>query len=321
MASDAQKQKAIEPQVVEEVRRHRRSIDQLLPRGFGVDRFVAMTFDAFRQTPALLECPVQSVLGGALAAAKMGLSPNTPLQQCWLVANWNGSTRRKEAELWLGFRGAITLATRARSVTRVWAEVVYECDEFEYEKGSEPRLMHRPKAFHRDQGGLRPMILETDGQTSVDPRGQLVAAYACARSPDGFVIHHVMPAIDVIRIRDSCLASKRNPKTSPWFVHEAAMWRKSPVKPLAKFIEVPESSAEGFRLDGLAEAGTAQQLDKQWGDLSTSSAHVQVPGDVDPPALSEPKTKGPKDPDDVAGAMDTIGDILDGDDGRSGEAG
>lgn len=54
-----------------------------------------------------------------------------------------------ECQFQIGYKGLIDLAYRSGQVQMIQANVVYENDEFEYELGLTPRLVHRPRATER----------------------------------------------------------------------------------------------------------------------------------------------------------------------------
>jgi recombination protein RecT len=298
MQSPEQRRESVRPAIVDRVNAKARSLELLLPDRFAVGKFVTATFDAFNQSPRLYECSIPSVLGAVFSAAKLGLAPNTPTQQCWIVAlNRQG---RYTAEFWLGYRGAATLARRSPRVVRVWANVIRGRDEFEIVEGSDPRLYHRPFVAHTVEGDLAPMIMGGDSDTPHDPRGPLVGAYACAKYSNGDVAHHYMPALEIIKIRNQVLGRQRNKSDSPWVQWEDRMWLKTPVKPLCKFLDLPDESAEGLRLDDLAEAGEDQKLAQRWEEIEDSASRVhQVPTAIS--ATAEEPHAGPRGKNESAG--------------------
>jgi recombination protein RecT len=115
-------------------------IARALPRHLTPDRMARMCLTALRTTKGLASCNPQSFLACVMMAAQLGLEPNTPLQHCWLIP------RGGECTLMIGYQGFLELARRHPSVRTIYAHVVHEGDDFEYELGLHKKLVHRPKA-------------------------------------------------------------------------------------------------------------------------------------------------------------------------------
>ena len=91
-----------------------------------------------------------SFLAALMNAAQLGLEPNTPLGQAYLIPYKNKGVL--ECQFQIGYKGLIDLAYRNGQMQTIQAQAVYENDEFSYEYGLEPKLFHRP-AFS-DRGEL-----------------------------------------------------------------------------------------------------------------------------------------------------------------------
>lgn len=290
------------------VRGRRRALQAILDKTIGIDRFEQIVFDVFRATPNLAKCSPESIVGGALEAAKAQLVPNTAAGYCWIVAlnKWNPHTRSKawQAEFWLGYQGAKVLATRDGRVIRVWGRVVHENDpRFEVIEGSEPRLEHVPLVVTNSASGRLAVELVTQDEKTIDPRGPLVAAYACARYGRGGTHFHVCAAADIAPIEAAVLGRQNNPSDSPWKTQRPAMWSKTAIKRLAKRdLQLPDAAHRPFELDGLAEAGKDQALHVGFEQLDRGEGKLhQVPAALE---LDEPRPNGPED---VGGYRDAGG--------------
>ena len=79
-----------------------------------------------------------------MQAAQLGLEPNTPLGQAYLIPY--GS----QCQFQIGYKGLINLGYRNPQMQIISAQAVYEHDKFEYEFGLNPKLVHRPAL--RDRG-------------------------------------------------------------------------------------------------------------------------------------------------------------------------
>jgi recombination protein RecT len=84
----------------------------------------------------------------------------------------------------LGYKGLITLLLRSNKIKKIWAEVVYEEDDFFYELGLEPKLAHIPNH-------------EADRTTK-----KIKYVYACAKLEDNEVSFKVMSRKEIQSIID-----------------------------------------------------------------------------------------------------------------------
>lgn len=119
---------------------------------FGREKLFAM--QAIRNSAdlqAVLEQDPHSLVDAVRQIAFVGLSLN-PLQgHAYLVAHNNKVSRnpdvwKKQAVLFLGYKGLIKLATSGGSVVAFEGGVRYEGEVFEYEKGTSSFLRHLPTA-------------------------------------------------------------------------------------------------------------------------------------------------------------------------------
>ena len=122
-------------------------IKKALPSVITPERFTRMVLSAISTTPKLGSCTPQSFLGAMMSAAQLGLEPNTPLGQAYILPYQNKEVL--EAQFQLGYKGLIDLAYRSGDVEVVQAHIVYENDKFECEYGLEPKLTHIPAESNR----------------------------------------------------------------------------------------------------------------------------------------------------------------------------
>ncbi len=123
------------------------AIAKALPSVITPERFTRITLSALSTNTKLQECSPQSFLGAMMTAAQLGLEPNTPLGQAYLIPYRNHG--QMECQFQLGYKGLIDLCYRSGEVTTVQAQTVYENDIFEYELGLENKLRHVPARTER----------------------------------------------------------------------------------------------------------------------------------------------------------------------------
>ena len=87
--------------------------------------------EAFLKNPA-------SFFASALYCAELNLSPSS------LVGEFFFTVHREQVKPILGYKGLVALLLRSDKVKKIWAEVVYNEDDFEYELGLEPKMVHIP---------------------------------------------------------------------------------------------------------------------------------------------------------------------------------
>ena len=207
-------------------------------------------------------------LAALLDAARQGLEPGT--EQYYLTP------RKVKGRLEIlgitGYQGHIELMYRAGAVASVVAEVVRENDEYRYQRGIDEVPIHRYKPFAREA-----------------ERGRLVGVYAYARMKDGAVSRVVeLNQDDIDRIKASSQGS--GSEYSPWTKFEAAMWLKSGVRQLQKWVP---TSAE-FRREQLRAAAEAHRVatapDAPEGAATVQSDYIDA--DVVDDAPADPDTAG-----------------------------
>lgn len=190
------------------------SLAAVLPKHLTPDRLMKLALYARSTSPDLQKCAPQSILQALMQAATLGLEPNTPLGEGWLIPRKNKKTGQMEASFQLGYQGMISLARRSGQIAKLEAHVVYEHDTFDLEYGLDQKLSHRPYFLC---GKLEP--------------GRVICAYAVAKLTDGSVQIEVMSLRDLERIRARSAASD-----GPWNTDTDEMYRKTLVRRIFKYL-------------------------------------------------------------------------------------
>ena len=122
-----------------------------------------------------------------------------------------------------GYRGLIELARRSGDVNEIVGEIRYEKDEFKLTLGSDRQLIHIPADLPDSKRGLR------------------LGAYAIADMARSRPVFEYMEAEQIERIKAGVLKRAKG-RQSVWETeHESEMWRKCPIRRLAK--RLPQSPA------------------------------------------------------------------------------
>jgi recombination protein RecT len=217
--------------------RNKGALSKALPKHVNADRLMRVAISAISQNPALLECTPESLFRCIVASGMLGLEPNTPTGHAYLVPFADGKTGKKNVQLIPGYRGLIDLAHRAGGVQTLAAHMVYTKDEFIYELGLEPKLVHKP-------------CMDTD-------RGEMLCVYAIYKGKEGQVDFEVMPIGEVQRIRE-CAKSKNSPA---WVNFFDEMARKTAIRRLVKRIPISLELARASSLDDKAAIGESQEVE------------------------------------------------------------
>jgi recombination protein RecT len=165
-------------------------------------------------------------LATLLDAARLGLDPGT--DQYYLTPR--KVKGRLEILGIVSYQGYIELMYRAGAIASVVAEVVRENDTYRYRRGIDEIPMHTFPSFA--------------GQ---EVRGALKGVYAYARMKDGAVSRVIELGPDEIATIKK-YSQGADSEYSPWVNHEAAMWLKSAVRQLQKWVPTsPEFRRELLR--------------------------------------------------------------------------
>jgi len=223
---------------------NKKSMAAVLPRHVDAERLLKLGLSALRTTPKLMECTTESLMGGLMSCAQMGLEPNTPMGHAYLIPFRNKQANRTDVQVIIGYRGLIDLARRSKQIVSIAAQVVHQNDEFEYEYGLDEKLRHIPA--------------EGDG------RGDITHFYAVAKLVGGGHAFEVMTRAEVERIRDNSQNYKfaQNKGNTVWGKHFSEMGRKTAIRRLFKYLPVSIEMAQASSFEAKVETGESQELDR-----------------------------------------------------------
>ena len=92
-------------------------IKKALPAVMTPERFTRIVLSALSTNPKLGQTTPQSFLAALMTAAQLGMEPNTPLGQAYLIPFYNNKTHCSECQFQLGYKGLIDLAYRSGEVS------------------------------------------------------------------------------------------------------------------------------------------------------------------------------------------------------------
>lgn len=232
-------------------------IEAALPSVITGERFARMVLTAMSNTPQLASCTPKSFLGAMMQAAQLGLEPNTPLGEAYLIPFRNHGTL--ECQFQVGYKGMISLAHR--SGLYVQAHEVYENDEFDVEYGLDPKLVHKP--VFKD-------------------RGNVVAYYGMWKDKDGNFGFEVMSRED-IEAHARKYSQSYGKGFSPWKTNFDEMAKKTVIKKALKYAPLTTEFIRGVTADGTIKT----ELSKDMVDVRDETNYTDieaepVPDNVDP---------------------------------------
>jgi len=200
---------------------------EALPKHMNIDRLTRIALTTIRTTPQLRQADPASLLGAVMQAAQLGLEPGL-LGHCYLLPFKNNNKGVTEVQFIIGYKGMIDLARRSGHIESIYAHAVYENDEFEYELGLDPKLVHRP--------------------TMDANKGPFVGAYAVAKFKDGGYQMEFMSRADIEQRKGRSKAA--NSKYSPWATDYEEMAKKTVVRHMWKYLPISIEVQEQVEYDG-----------------------------------------------------------------------
>lgn len=260
-------------------------ITEALPAHLSPTRMARIASTALRTTPALADCTPISFLGAIMSCSVLGLEPNTPLGQAYLIPFKNRKNQCTDCQLIIGYQGMMALIRRSDMVAGIQAFAVFQGDEFRYSFGLQPTLHHVPG----------------DGPENGDP-SKLTHAYAVVRLKDAgadpiFVVL-TRRQIEAARVRG---ASGRGVST-PWDTDYVAMALKTAMRAAFKWAPRSAEMARADAIDTTGEGGGSLVpfLPDEANRMLLASG-VAEPEPPSAPAAEEPDppvgTRNPDDPD------------------------
>ena len=100
-----------QPTMQDYIKKMEGEIAKALPSVITPERFTRITLSALSANKQLAQTTPQSFLGAMMTAAQLGMEPNTPLGQAYLIPYRNHGTL--ECQFQLGYKGLIDLAYRS----------------------------------------------------------------------------------------------------------------------------------------------------------------------------------------------------------------
>lgn len=185
---------------------------KVAPKYVNLTRMVSLAIEAKMRNQMLEKCSPVSVLNFCKRCAEAG-TDRVGAGGMWAVPFWNKKSGTYDMIPMPDWRLIIEKAKKAKAITHATAEAVYENDVFDYERGLNPGLVHKP---------------------ALSNRGKLKAVYCVYVLPDGtkdFAVMDIAEDIEPIHKRSKAADS------GPWVTDYAEMAKKTVVKRAMKTFE------------------------------------------------------------------------------------
>jgi len=175
-----------------------------VPKGFDGEKFVRVCKTIVRESPALQQCSIQSLLGSMMVSAQLGMELD--LSEAHIIPYGN------KAQFQMGYRGLLKLANNSGKIKSVHYNKICEGEDYEYEEGKNFKFSHTPNLL--------------------SDRSKVIAYYAYAHlENEGFAVH--VMTLQEIQDHGKRFSRAYNAKTSPWKTDFDAMAYKTVLIQLA----------------------------------------------------------------------------------------
>jgi recombination protein RecT len=230
-------------------------IKKALPKVITPERFTRIALSAISQTPQLQNCTPQSFLAALMNCAQLGLEPNTPLGQAYLIPFKNTKKGVVECQFQLGYKGLIDIAYRSGELASIEARVVYANDDFEVQLGLDSALKHSPKM---------------DGN-----RGEAIAVYGIFKLANGGYYFDVM-SIDDVKAHAQKYSQAYKSGFSPWNTNFEEMAKKTIIKKVLKYAPLRTDVLRQVSEDGTVKTELDEDMSYVKPDYFEDAEYTEV---------------------------------------------
>ena len=200
-------------------------IKKALPSVITPERFTRIALSATSNNPELTQCTPISFISALLNAAQLGLEPNTPLGQAYLIPYKNKG--KLECQFQIGYKGLIDLAYRNGDMQTIQAHTVYSNDEFDFSYGLNGTLVHKP---------------------AKENRGEPVYFYGFFKTTNGGYSYNVMSKENMDEYAKN-YSKAFGSSFSPWKTNYKSMAKKTVLKQALKYAPIKTDLARCLTTD------------------------------------------------------------------------
>jgi recombination protein RecT len=182
--------------------------EKALPEHIKPERMARLALTCIRNNPKLQKCDPLSFLGAVMTAATLGLEPNTPMGESYIIPYGD------KAEFQIGYQGVIKLALNTGKYESIYAHEVYPNDEFRYCYGLHKNVVHVPADI---------------------PEGQPTYFYAVYKLQNGGFDFVVWSTNRVKLHAGSFSSALKNGRSTPWKSDFISMAKKTVLLQVLKY--------------------------------------------------------------------------------------
>lgn len=270
LATKAGTQVAEKPKTVFDIiQSMEKEFKRALPDQVGVQRFVRVAITIVRTNPKLMACEGMSIVAALMQSAQLGLEPNTPLGQAYVIPYKNKrvingkDTYVDEAQFQIGYKGLITLALRTGEYKAIYAHEVYKNDSFEYTYGLDKNLHHVP---------------------ADEPEGEPIKYYAVYHLKNGGYDFVVWSKTRIDHHSKKYSKAVQKGWTSPWATDYDGMAKKTVLKEVLKYAPKSIEFAQQLAADETVKREVADDMSEVI-DVTDYTAGYQEEDELDPDVL------------------------------------
>jgi recombination protein RecT len=230
-----------------------KAIKSILPKHITPERFARIAYTSIVSNPMLARCSQLSLINTIIEASTLGLEIGGAMREASLIPFKNNTAKTYEATLVVEYPGLIKLAKNTGEIQNISAHPVFENDDFRYNYGLHPDLIHVPSS-----GG---------------EKGKLTYAYCIIWYINGGVDFEVVSSFEADLAKNKSAAKYK--KDSPWNQEDnvPAMWVKTAIRRIMK--RVPKASEQRFiKVDEMSGASMSHiNPDSDIIDISIEDFH------------------------------------------------
>lgn len=205
-----------------------------------------------------------------MQAAQLGLEPNTPLGEAYLIPFRNHGVL--ECQFQVGYKGLIALAHR--NEIYIQAHEVHENDEFSVVYGLNPQLIHKP--VFKD-------------------RGKVIAYYGVWKTGDGKNYGFEVMTPEDVEAHAKKYSQSYGKGFSPWKTNFDEMAKKTVIKKALKYAPVSTEFKRGVATDETIKSTISENMTDVPDETDYTDIEAEpVPDNVDP-TTGEVKDTAPEE--------------------------